>query len=118
MIIKHDSVEPIDFDGLRIHDYTASHDTSSSLAVIHVLPGVRHAEAWSKRSDKYYYVSAGRVRFTLDGNQHDLAVGDFCLVRQGQRFWYENQAEKLATLLLFHTPSFDIESEVFVGDAP
>jgi mannose-6-phosphate isomerase-like protein (cupin superfamily) len=118
MIIKQDSVEPLDFGGLRVYDYTAGHETSSSLAVIHVPPGVRHAEAWSKRSDKYYYVLAGQVRFTLDGNQHNLAAGDFCLVRQGQRFWYENREEDLATLLLVHTPSFDLDSEVFVGGSP
>jgi mannose-6-phosphate isomerase-like protein (cupin superfamily) len=116
MIIKRSSIEPISFDGLRIYDYTAGNDTSSSLAVIQVLPGVRHAEAWSKRSDKYYYVVAGRIRFVLKGAEYDLAAGDFCLVRQGERFWYENQTEGLTTLLLVHTPNFELESEVFIGE--
>ena len=116
MIIKRSSIEPISFDGLGIYDYTAGNDTSSSLAVIQVPPGVRHAEAWSKRSDKYYYVVAGRIRFVLKGAEYDLAVGDFCLVRQGERFWYENQTERLTTLLLVHTPSFELESEVFIEE--
>jgi mannose-6-phosphate isomerase-like protein (cupin superfamily) len=116
MIIKRSSMETINFDGLQIYDYTAGHDTSSSLAVIQVLPGVRHAEAWSKRSDKYYYVMTGRIRFVLKGAKYDLAAGDFCLVCQGERFWYENQTEELTTLLLVHTPSFELESEVFVKE--
>lgn len=116
MIIKHSSVEPFGFDGLRIYDYTADTDTSSSLAVIQAPPGVRHAEAWSKRSDKYYYVVAGQVRFILEGAEYDLAAGDFCLVRQGERFWYENQTKELATLILVHTPRFDLASEVFTEE--
>lgn len=116
MIIKRSSMEPSHFDGLLIYDYTAGHDTSSSLAVIQVPPGVRHAESWSRRSDKYYCVTAGQIRFTLNGAEYDLAAGDFCLVRQGEHFWYENQTEELATLILVHTPSFELASEVFIQE--
>jgi len=114
MIIKHDLVEPIDFDGLRIYDYTAGQDTASSLAVIQVPSGVRHAEAWSKRSDKYYYVVDGQIRFMLKGAEYDLRAGDFCMVRQGEHFWYENRTKEIAILLLVHTPNFRLEAEVFV----
>ena len=57
------SLKPIDFAGLRIFDYTAGFDLSSSLAIIEVPPGAHHAEAWSKRSDKYYLVIAGTIGF-------------------------------------------------------
>jgi mannose-6-phosphate isomerase-like protein (cupin superfamily) len=114
MIVRQDSVEPINFYGLRIYDYTAGQDASSSLATIQVTPGTRHPEAWSKRSDKYYYVVAGQIRFVLDGDAHDLKAGDFCLVHQGQRFWYQNKTSELSILLLVHTPGFDLESEVLV----
>ncbi len=113
MIIRRDSVETISFDGLEIRDYTAGCDTSSSLAEITVPVGGRHSEAWSKRSDKYYYVIAGQIRFMLDRAEHDLAAGDSCLVPQGSHFAYENRTEKPTTLLLIHTPSFDLDSEVF-----
>ena len=114
MIVKREALAAIDFGGLEIYDYTAGAETGSSFAVIEAPPGVRHAEAWSKRSDKYYYVVAGQVQFALDGAEFVLACGDFCLVRQGQRFWYENRAQEAATLILVHTPSFDLEAEVFV----
>jgi mannose-6-phosphate isomerase-like protein (cupin superfamily) len=117
MIVRHSSVTPIDFGGLQILDYTANHPGTASLAVIEVPPGARHAEAWSKRSDKYYYVISGQIRFALNGVETDLEAGDFCLVSQGERFWYENQAPEAASCLLVHAPSFDLASEVFVEAA-
>ena len=114
MVIKQSSVESFDFDGLKICDYTANRDTSSSLAVVEVPPAGRHRKAWSKRSDKYYYVLSGRIRFTLDGTTYDLERGDFCLVLQGQHFSYENVTDRISTLLLVHSPSLDLEAEVFV----
>jgi len=114
MIIREKSVQPIDFDGLKILDYTANRDTSSSFATITIPPGGEHTEAWSKRSDKYYYVISGRLLFILEGEKFDLAPGDFCLVVQGQRFSYKNPSQESVRLVLVHTPGFDLESEVFV----
>ena len=116
MIVRQGSVESIPFGGLQIHDYTEGRATSSSLAVVHVPPGADHPESYSRRSDKYYYILAGRLRFALDGQEHDLTPGDFCLVGQGQRFWYENRGQEPAVLLLVHTPCFDVESEVFMAE--
>ncbi len=116
MIVTRASIHPIDFDGLQIYDYTAEQVTSSSLAVIQVPPGGRHAEAWSKCSDKYYYVITGNIQFMLDGDEHHLTAGDFCLVQRGKHFSYENRTDELAILLLVHTPRFDLASEVFVQE--
>lgn len=113
MIVKADSVDPIDFGGLRILDYTSKLDNSSSFAVITVPPGAGHPEAWSERSDKYYYVAGGSVDFTLSGKPHMLSAGDFCIIPQGQRFSYQNTGTKEVQLYLIHTPSFDLDSEVF-----
>jgi mannose-6-phosphate isomerase-like protein (cupin superfamily) len=114
MIVKRDSVDPIDFAGLRILDYTSEMDTGSSFAVITVPPRTSHAEAWSRRSDKYYYVAAGEVEFTLDGKLQVLSTGDFCVVLRGQHFSYRNLGPHEAQLHLVHTPGFDLDSEVFV----
>ena len=116
MIAKQSAVNPFDFGGLSIRDYTAEKHTSSSFAVIEVPPGVSHPEAWSKRSDKYYYVVSGAVEFVDSGVTHTLFEGDFCLVPQGSRFSYRNTDNTPATLCLFHTPSFDPDSEVSVED--
>jgi len=113
MIIKRGEVLPFDFDGLEIRDYTAAENLSSSFAVIDVQPGVIHRVSWSRRSDKYYYVVSGTVEFLDSDRTQVLSEGDFCLVRQGDRFSYRNAGAEPARLCLFHTPSFDLDSEEF-----
>ncbi len=114
MIVSRDSVSPVSFDGLHIYEYTAGLEASSSLAVVKVPPGARHKMAYSTRSDKYYYLMEGRLQFTVDGEEYQLNPGDFCLVKCGQQFGYENKDSQSVILFLVHTPSFDIDAEVFV----
>ena len=76
-------------------------------------PGVRHRAAWSRRSDKYYYVISGAIEFVDSGQPQVLSAGDFCLVRQGEHFSYRSVSEKAARICLFHTPGFEFDSEVF-----
>jgi mannose-6-phosphate isomerase-like protein (cupin superfamily) len=114
MLVRGTAVQPIDFEGLEIHDYTAGQGTSSSLAVIRVPPAGRHRRARSQRSDKYYYVISGQLHFTLEKDELDLAAGDFVLVAQNRSFWYENRTTEPAVLLLVHTPALLLSAEVFV----
>ncbi len=117
MYVTKKSVSPIDFGGLSIFDYTADRGLGSSMALIEAPPGVRHAEAFSKRSDKYYLVTEGTIRFVLDGVESMMSAGDFCFVKQGRRFRYENPTSSPAKLVLVHTPNFNLESEVFVKES-
>lgn len=115
MIVSRDSVTPFDFDGLRISDYTAGlTDGSSSFALIEVPPGAAHAESWSRRSDKYYFVVTGSLQFMLDDDVHHLQAGDFCLVAVGRHFSYRNEGPGPAQLVLVHTPDFRLDDERFV----
>jgi mannose-6-phosphate isomerase-like protein (cupin superfamily) len=114
MFVAKQSVPPIDFGGLRIFDYTAGQPHGSSVALIEAPAGARHAEAFSRRSDKYYLVTEGTIRFVLDGVESMMSAGDFCFVEKGRRFRYDNPTSAPASLVLVHTPAFDLESEVFV----
>jgi len=119
MFLKKADLNPIDFEGLKIYDYTADRDESSSFAVITVPPGAVHGLSWSKRSDKYYYAVKGELQFTLEDDDKKLvtrtfAEGDFLIVHQGKRFDYCNNTQETAEIILVHTPGFDIESEVFL----
>ena len=114
MLLSRREMSPVDFDGLRIFDYTAGQSLDASVATVEVAPGARHAEAWSRRSDKYYVVGSGQVRFVLDGEPHTMKAGDFCFVKKGRRFSYSNESPEPATLVLVHTPRFDLREEVFV----
>ena len=115
-IVKGGSVEPSDFGGLQILDYTAGQDTQSSLVVVRVPPGIQHRHAFSERSHKCYYVVAGDTLMTLGEEHHHLSARDFCLIARGQHLRYANKSTEVATLLLLHTPSFDLDSEIFPGD--
>lgn len=117
MKIERSALEAFDFEGLQITDYTAGMGLSSSLAEITVPPGVRHRTAWSKRSDKYYLVLEGRLDFAVAGEPVQLDTGDCCTITQGTRFSYRNASDETARLLLVHTPSFDLDAEVFEDDA-
>jgi len=58
-------------------------------------------------------VVRGAVVFVLGGDETTLGTGDFCHIKQGDRFRYRNRTAQTATLVLVHTPSFDIKDEVF-----
>ena len=113
MIIKADQVEPFDFDGLKITDYTTGLDEGSSFAVISVAPRVSHKWSWSNRSDKYYYIISGEIRFLINDTETDLATGDFCIIKKGEKFKYTNHTSEAVRMVLVHTPNFKLDQEVF-----
>lgn len=113
MKIERESLNAVEFDGLVIRDYTAGRGGSSSMAEILVPAGAQHKRAWSKRSNKYYYVVDGRLSFIVENQFFDLSTGDVCIILQGERFSYENKSGEIAKLLLVHTPSFELAEEVF-----
>jgi mannose-6-phosphate isomerase-like protein (cupin superfamily) len=113
MLIRHEDLKPLEFDELKIIDYTAGHDTNSSFAEITVPPGISHKLSWSNRSDKYYYIIQGDVSFTINDESYNLLPGDVCIIPKGARFKYSNTGTKDVKLILVHTPSFKLECEVF-----
>jgi mannose-6-phosphate isomerase-like protein (cupin superfamily) len=113
MIIKENKVEQFDFDGLKITDYTAKLDENSSFATISVLPQISHKLSWSKRSDKYYYIMAGKITFIMNGKEYVLGNGDLCVIKKGEKFRYKNDSNEIVKMILVHTPNFKLDQEVF-----
>ena len=113
MFIRQEEIKPIEFDKLKIIDYTAGKETNSSFAEIIVPVGISHKVSWSKRSDKYYYVIQGNVDFMIGEDRRKLFSGDVCIIPKGVRFSYANNGPGDAKLILVHTPSFQLEFEVF-----
>lgn len=112
MKIAKASIVPFDYFGLRIVDYTSENKLSSSVAEITIDPGTSHPKAYSKRSDKYYYVVSGNLEFTVENDSYSLAAGDVCIIAKRQKFSYRNTTEDAAKVVLVHTPEFDVQSEV------
>lgn len=115
MFLKRQETESLDFNGFEIMDYTAAIDYSSSLAVVAVPPNGYHPPAYSKRSDKIYFIIHGTLWFTVGDDEAILEEGDVSLVQRAEVFSYRNHAEDTARLVLIHTPSFDFSSEVFIN---
>ena len=111
--IKKGSVPSSSFHDLVIHDYTANLNSSSSFAVITVPPRSSHPKARSKRSDKYYFVKSGSITFALDNDELTLCQGDLLFIKRNNWFSYYNRSNKMAELILIHTPCFSIEEEQF-----
>lgn len=113
MIVRKENTNIIDFDGLSVHDYTSGLNELSSFATIKVPKNIRHKLSWSKKSDKYYYVIEGEIKFSVDSEIFVLRQGDFCIIKKGSKFYYHNVSNSNVTLILVHTPNFDINEEVF-----
>ena len=113
MIIKENEVEQFDFDGLKIKDYTEKLNENSSFATISVLPKISHKLSWSKRSNKYYYIIAGKINFIVNGKEYVLSNGDLCVIKKGDKFKYRNDSNRIVKLILVHTPNFKLDQEVF-----
>ncbi len=113
MLVRRAFLEPIEFGELRIFDYTAASGLGSSVARIDVPAGAGHAEAWSERSEKFYLVTQGVIAFRLKDEEFVLSEGDFCHLERGEHFSYKNKSGEPATVILVHTPSFDLTAEKF-----
>ena len=114
--IRRAEVQPFAFGDLQILDYKPGCATSASLALIQAKPGVHHGRARSTRSDKYYYVLGGMIEFEVGSIAYWLAQGDLLIIPRGEWFDYHNAGPETATLLLFHTPPFQLAAEEFASE--
>jgi mannose-6-phosphate isomerase-like protein (cupin superfamily) len=113
MKITRSSIDSFGFRGLDIADYTSGLATSSSFAEITIPPGGVHPKTYSIRSDKYYYVVSGCIQFTVGNESFQLTAGDVCVILKNEQFSYRNDTQETSKMILVHTPSFDLESEMF-----
>jgi mannose-6-phosphate isomerase-like protein (cupin superfamily) len=116
IFVKESDVTPLQFQGLFIRDYTTHLDSKSSFAVVEVPAGGQHQKAWSKKSDKIYYVISGKLQMTVEGEERLIEKGDICSISKGMKFSYKNITRSTVTLALIHTPPFDLNSEVVVNE--
>jgi mannose-6-phosphate isomerase-like protein (cupin superfamily) len=114
--VRRTEVQPFAFGDLQIWDYKPDEEQTSSLALIQIKPGISHGLSRSHRSDKYYYVLSGLVEFEVGEITYWLTQGDLLIIPKGEWFDYRNGANDMATLVLVHTPSFDLNGEEFAGE--
>ena len=89
MFLKGQTIEPLEFRGLQVQDYTSSIECGASLAIVTVPPQGGHPAAYSERSEKLYFVARGAISFAIGDDIATLNAGDACLVRRGEVFSYQ-----------------------------
>lgn len=114
--IRRTEVQPFAFGDLQIFDYRPGCETSASVALVQLKPGIAHGRTRSTRSDKYYYVLAGLVEFEVGEIIYWLSQGDLLIIPRGIWFDYRNSGPEPVTLLLIHTPPFRLEAEEFASE--
>ncbi len=112
---KRDQVPVSPFGALRIRAYWPESGHATSVALVEIDQGAAHQEALSHRSDKYYFVVARGVEFTVDGETSMLDPGDAVYIPKETPFSYRNTGTLITKLLLVHVPSFDLEEEEFLS---
>ncbi len=111
--VRRSDVEPLAFGELQIWAYDTGSELGSSLALVQAKPGAAHGRARSTRSEKHYCVLSGLVEFTVGEIEYWLAQGDLLVIPKGEWFDYRNGGNETATLLLVHTPPFQMDAEEF-----
>ena len=114
--VRRANVEPFAFGDLQIWDYKMSGERGSSIALVQVKPSVSHGLARSTRSEKYYYVLSGMVEFEVGRISYWVTQGDLLVIPRGEWFDYRNSGRDMATMILMHTPPFNLEDEEFAGE--
>ena len=107
--IRRDSLAPLGFHGLEIHDYGDAGSSLASFARITVPPGGCHPRARSRVSDKYYICLLGSVTFMVEKEEVVLEEGDLLVIHRGEWFSYrvEHNGDRPTNLLLIHIQAFN-----------
>lgn len=116
MIVKSSDTERLNFEGLPLIDYTSHQDSVSSFAKLEVASGSKHRIAWSRKSEKFYYVLKGQLVFMMDNKEYVANSGDLCIIPARTKFAYMNRSDGTAEVVLIHSPKIDMVNEVFEGD--
>lgn len=111
--IRRLDLDPTLFGDIQILDYKTQPETEASLALVQIKPGTCCPRTRSTRSDKHYYVLNGLVEFQIRETSYWLIQGDLLVIPKGEWFEYTNSGAEAATLILVHTPPFDLQAEEF-----
>ncbi len=84
-----------------------------SLAEVITRPGDACREHYHRESEEVYYVTAGRGRMRLDGQERDIAPGDAVIIPPGVRHKVWNTGHDDLVMLVVCVPAWVPEDSVF-----
>lgn len=123
------SEEVIRFAGLEIRFLATGEDSNGSASVFEFtvpagmkIPGPPH---FNENYEELVYGLEGRLTWTIDGQDIEVAPGQVVCIRRGQSHTWRNDGSQPAKQLTFVTPAMmgpqyfrDVASEVNAGSPP
>jgi mannose-6-phosphate isomerase-like protein (cupin superfamily) len=97
-------------DGSEIRELLAHRNSAirnQSLAEARVAPGANTQEHYHVRTEEIYYITAGAGRIRIDGECHDVSVGDAIAILPGQRHKLWNTGPGVLHLLCCCAPGYE-----------
>lgn len=106
MIVRSEDVPPLHVLGTEVRFLCEGHNTGSAWSLMVVtLPQNAgpppHTHSW----DEAYFVVAGAVQFTVNGERLDATVGDFVYTPGGVLHGFTGKSQQPARVLIFDAPA-------------
>jgi len=102
-------------DGSEIRELLAHRNSTirnQSLAEARLAPGASTQEHYHVKTEEIYYITHGSGRIRIDGEMHDVAVGDAIAILPGQRHKLWNTGPEILRLLCCCTPAYEHEDTI------
>jgi len=87
-----------------------------SLAEVITRPGDASQEHYHLESEEVYYVTAGRGRMRIDGQERDIGPGDAVIITPGARHKMWNTGQDDLIMLVVCVPAWVPEDSVFTEE--
>ena len=105
-------------DGSEIRELLAHRNSAirnQSLAEARVPVGGSTQEHYHPKTEEIYYITYGRGRITIDGEERDLRVGDAVAIPPGKRHKLWNTGSETLRLLCCCAPAYE-DSDTILTD--
>lgn len=110
-IVNLDQVQPfITLDGSEIRELLSPRNSSlknQSLAEARLRPGQSTIEHYHKVSEEIYYITQGKGRIRINGEEQDVGAGDAIEIPPGARHKLWNTGNQELRLLCCCSPAYE-----------
>src|SRR5688572_9301619 len=105
-------------DGSEIRELLAHRNScirKQSLAEARVLPGMATAAHYHPQTEEIYYILEGTGRMTIEGEVHEVGVGDAIAIPPGAVHTISNTGAEVLKFLCCCAPGYEDSDTVLVG---
>jgi mannose-6-phosphate isomerase-like protein (cupin superfamily) len=107
-------------DGSEIRELLAHRNSAirnQSLAEARLPAGRSTQEHYHPKAEEIYFITSGRGRMRIEGEERDVGVGDSIAISPGRRHKLWNTGETPLTLLCCCAPAYEHEDTIITEEA-